>query len=244
MTNRISGALLAGALLLPIVGAAQENQRPTDSEFSYTYVEISYDEIDFDVSGVGDIDGDGLTVSGAYELTDDWHVYASYGNSDLDFGIDLDTLAIGAGYVYPLNQDVDIYGRVLYIDQEVDVPGFGDVGDDGLGLQGPHSRAHDARARAGRWNSVHRRAETQAEQPRHQLHARQHDDQCTEQKRRLGQQRLASRLNEIDHDEEDQQVRERKPQVFQRHAWVDAEECRGEPYDDEQVQQWVQRRRG
>ena len=47
----------------------------------------------------------------------------SYGTADLDFGIDIDTLAIGAGYRYPLKDEVDIYGRVLYISSDVDVPG-------------------------------------------------------------------------------------------------------------------------
>lgn len=136
MTDKISRALLAAAVLLPALALAQERTRPSEPEFSYTYVELSYDEIDFDVPGAGDIDGDGLTLSGSYELTDEWHVFASYGSSDLDFDIDLDDLRIGAGYVFPLNDEVDIYGRVLYIDQDVDVPGFGDAGDDGLGLQG------------------------------------------------------------------------------------------------------------
>jgi outer membrane protein with beta-barrel domain len=136
MRKGIDRALLAAAVLVPTLSMAQEGTRPSEPEFSYSYVEIGYDEIDFDVPAVGGIDGDGLTVSGSYELTDEWHIFAAYGTNDLDFDIDLDTLAIGAGYVFPLNQDVDIYGRVLYIDQEVDVPGFGDVGDDGLGLQG------------------------------------------------------------------------------------------------------------
>jgi outer membrane protein with beta-barrel domain len=135
--NGISRALLSMAVLsLPALSSAQQQAtRPTESQFSYSYVEIGYDEIDYEVSGAGDIDGDGLTLSGSYELTDDWHVFASYGTFDLDFGIDLDTWVIGAGYVYPIRNDVDIYGRVLYIDSSVDVGPFSDD-DDGLGVQG------------------------------------------------------------------------------------------------------------
>jgi hypothetical protein len=104
--------------------------------FTYTYVEVAYDETDFDLGSVGDIDGDGITVSGSFELTEDWHVYASYNTSDLDFGIDLDSWAIGAGYRYPLRNDTDLYGRVLYITTEADVPGIAaDFDEDGLGLQ-------------------------------------------------------------------------------------------------------------
>jgi hypothetical protein len=135
--NGISRVLFGTALLLPALVAAQETQeaRPSQSEFDYTYVEISYDETEFEVGGAGDIDGDGLTISGSFELNEDWHAFASYGQADLDFGIDLDTLAIGAGYVFPLESNIDLYGRVLYIDMEVDGPGPLDADDDGLGLQ-------------------------------------------------------------------------------------------------------------
>jgi hypothetical protein len=134
MKNGVSRALLCASFLLPAFGQAQEAARPQSAQFNYTYVEISYDELDFDL-GPADIDGDGLTLSGSFELNDDWHVYTSYGSHDLDFGIDLDTWMIGAGYVYPLKDDVDIYGRVLYIDQSAD-SGPASADDDGLGLQG------------------------------------------------------------------------------------------------------------
>jgi hypothetical protein len=127
--------LLGSAVLLPVVAAAQEAQtRPTEPQFEYSYVELGYDETEFDVGG-GDLDGDGITISGSFELNDEWHVFASYGQTDLEFGFDVDTLAIGAGYVYPFKSDVDLYGRVLYIDSEVDGPGPLDGDDDGLGLQ-------------------------------------------------------------------------------------------------------------
>lgn len=128
--NGVSRTLLAAAVLIPVAGFAQE--RPQRSQFSYNYVELSYDENDFDVPG-GDVDGDGLTLSGSFEINDDWHAYASYGSYDLDFGIDVDTWMIGAGYSYPIRSGVDLYGRVLYIDTSVDGPFNGD--DDGLGLQ-------------------------------------------------------------------------------------------------------------
>ena len=132
MTNGVSRALLCAAFLVPALGQAQEAARPQSAQFNYNYAEISYDELDFDV-GPFDVDADGLTLSGSFELTDDWHVYASYGSYDLDPGnADVDTWTLGAGYVYPLKDDIDIYGRVLYIDQSSDVGG---LDEDGLGLQ-------------------------------------------------------------------------------------------------------------
>ena len=133
MKNGVSRALLCTAFLLPAVGQAQD-ARPASAEFNYTYLEVSYDEHDFDF-GNASVDGDGITLSGSFELTDDWHIYTSYSQADLDFGIDVDTWAIGAGYVYPLKDGIDLYGRVLYVDQNVDA-GPANADDDGLAVQG------------------------------------------------------------------------------------------------------------
>lgn len=134
--NGISKVVLAAAVLLPGLGAAQQPQaRPQQPQFSYTFVEIGYDESDFDVRGAGDVDGDGLTVSGSFEFTDEWHAYASYGSADLDFRLDLDAWAIGVGYVFPLRQNIDLYGRVLYLDWDFSGPGPANRDEDGLGLQ-------------------------------------------------------------------------------------------------------------
>ena len=137
--NGVSRVLLGTAVLLPVGVVAQEAQqaRPSQPQFEYTYVEIGYDETEFEVGGgVGDVDGDALSVSGSYELNDEWHLFASYSQGDLDFGFDVDTLAIGAGYVFPLQSDIDLYGRVLYIDTEIGGPGGAlDTDNDGLGVQ-------------------------------------------------------------------------------------------------------------
>ncbi len=128
----LSRALLATAVLLPAAATAQ--QAAPSQPFNYSYVELGYDESDFRV-GPFDVDGDGLTLSGSFELTNDWHVFASYGTADLDNSIDVDTWALGAGYRHLLKDNVDLYGRVLYINSEADVPGPGDPDEDGLGLQ-------------------------------------------------------------------------------------------------------------
>lgn len=131
---RASRALLAAAAL-PLSSLAQEPAatRPQSPQFDYSYVELAYDESDLDLGPV-DLDGDGLTLSGSFEINDEWHAYASYGSADLDFGIDVDTWALGAGYVFPLKEDVDVYGRVLYIDVNADA-GPAAADEDGLGLQ-------------------------------------------------------------------------------------------------------------
>jgi hypothetical protein len=127
-------ALLVTTAVLPALCAAQGQPRP-QSMFNYTYVELAYDESDYKIAGGGEIDGDGFTLAGSLELTEEWHAFATYGNADLDFGIDLDTWALGVGYAYPLRNDVDLYGRLLYVNTEADLPGPGDPDEDGLGLQ-------------------------------------------------------------------------------------------------------------
>jgi hypothetical protein len=134
MMDGVSKTLLVAAALLPAVSQGQAQQQTPVEPFDYTYVELSYDETDFDF-GSGDINGDGLTLSSSFEINEDWHAFASYNTADLDFGIDLDSWAVGGGYRYPLRDDVDIYGRVLYISSDIDVPGPGSADEDGLGVQ-------------------------------------------------------------------------------------------------------------
>ena len=131
--NGVSRSLLVVAALLPAATQAQE-ATPTPP-FNYTYVELGYDEAEYAVGSVEGLDGDGLTLSGSFEITEDWHAYASYNTSDLDVGLDVDTWIIGAGYRYPLRDNIDIYGRVLYLNTEADVSGVAaSRDDDGLGV--------------------------------------------------------------------------------------------------------------
>ena len=136
--NEVSRGLLAAAvLLLPALSMAQSKEptRPSKSGFDYTYLEIGYDKHDFDVPDTSNhIDGDALRFAGSFELKDRWHLYGSYESANLDFGIDLDRWMVGLGYSYPIKKDIDLYGRVLYVDTRAD---FGNTtsSDDGLGFQ-------------------------------------------------------------------------------------------------------------
>ena len=133
--NGVSRVLLVAALLLPALSSAQESSKSARSGFDYNYAELSYDKHDFDVSRAPDnIDGDGFTLSGSFKVADDWHVYGSYGTANLDFGINVDTWVLGLGYQYSLKPNVDLYGRVLYIDQSASSGQFS-AHDNGLGLQ-------------------------------------------------------------------------------------------------------------
>jgi len=133
--NGVSRAVLVAAvLLLPALSSAQQASTPARSGFDYNYAELSYDKHDVDLDRPSNIDGDGFTLSGSFKVGDDWHVYGSYGTVNADLGLNVDTWALGLGYNYALKPNIDLYGRVLYIDQSADAPGFSEH-DNGLGLQ-------------------------------------------------------------------------------------------------------------
>ena len=101
------------------------------ADFDYNYFEFSYADIEFDDF---DVDGDAWGIGGSYELNDDIFVFGGYQSADLDFSVDATTFRIGVGYHTPLSEAVDLVGNVSYLWTEVDVPGLGDVDDDGFGL--------------------------------------------------------------------------------------------------------------
>jgi len=131
----ILAALAACSLLLPALSSAQQSPPQSSSGLGYTWAELGYDKHDFDVDRApGNIDGTGFTLSGSFRVSDNWHVYGSYGTANVDFGIGVDTWVLGLGYNYSLNPKLDLYGRVLYIDQSADSGSFSSH-DNGLGVQ-------------------------------------------------------------------------------------------------------------
>ena len=78
-----------------------------------------------------------MTLSGSFEITEDWHAYASYTNSDLDFGIDVDTWAHRRGLPLPA-AGRRRYLRAGAVHQQRSGRSrtvAADADDDGLGLQ-------------------------------------------------------------------------------------------------------------
>lgn len=99
--------------------------------FDYSYFELGYGVVEFDDI---DVDGDGFGLGGSYAINPDFHVFAAYEDAGLDFGVDASGFAAGIGYNTELSPTVDAYARLSYQYAEVDVPGFGSVDDNGIGL--------------------------------------------------------------------------------------------------------------
>lgn len=118
--------LTAGLLALALAGPAFAG------DLSYNFIEGQYQKVEFD-DGPFDVDGDGFGIGGSFEVNENVFVLASYATADFDFGIDLNQLAIGAGYAVDISQDTDFFATLSFIRAEVEASGFGSSDEDGFG---------------------------------------------------------------------------------------------------------------
>jgi len=100
-------------------------------DFNYTYLQISYGNVDLD--GVS-VDGDGLGIDGSFGITENLNIVGGYQTADFDSLVDADEWFIGLGVHTPISETLDVVGSVSYIDVEIDVLGFPVAADDGFGL--------------------------------------------------------------------------------------------------------------
>lgn len=110
----------------------------------YTYLQGTYGQVVFDDSVI-DVDGDGFGISGAFAVSDSFHVFGEYQTAELDFNVDLNLLEMGLGYNAPISDTVDIVGRLAYVNIEAKAPGVPSADDNGysvgVGLRGAVSDA-------------------------------------------------------------------------------------------------------
>lgn len=130
MKYRNAKTLLACALLLPAFSYA--------GDMSYNYVEAAYGETEIDVgAGVGDVDGDGFSLSGSLAVAPNWHVFADFASADFDFNVESTTYRVGGGFNYPISDAADVIARLSYVSVEVEVDtAFGtfEEDEDGFGI--------------------------------------------------------------------------------------------------------------
>ena len=118
-------AMLAVALSAGSAFAAEK--------LSYNFAQASYVDAEFD-SGP---DGDGVSLFGVGEVSQRFHLFGMYETIEFDGGLlgdaDFDTLQAGFGYHRDLGDRASFYGRVSYVDVDVDTI-IGSGSDDGFGL--------------------------------------------------------------------------------------------------------------
>lgn len=114
---------------------------------SYNYVDGSYQRVDVDSP---DVDGDGFSIGGSFELGDNMHFFADYGSIDFDFGIDINELAVGVGFHTDLTPTLDFVANLAYLRLDADANGFSLTDEDGFGAEiGVRAMASDRLELAG-----------------------------------------------------------------------------------------------
>jgi hypothetical protein len=118
--------LAIGALMLSSATAMAEGP-------SYSFIQANYQEVDIDLGGGFDADGDGYGVAGSVAINDSWFVFASYTASEFESVIDLDQTTLGGGWNSAISEQTDWFVTLAYIDLGVSAPGFVSVSDSGFG---------------------------------------------------------------------------------------------------------------
>jgi hypothetical protein len=103
---------------------AQSTNQPA---LSYSFGELRYIDVD---NG-----GDGVELGGSLQFNNNWFGVASFSSYDLGRNVDGSSFEVGAGYVFPLQQDWDIQVNARIIRAEVDTPA-GSADETGIGLLG------------------------------------------------------------------------------------------------------------
>lgn len=124
MRQLLIGIFLCGAIAAFPASAAEG--------IAYNTVDLGFASIEPD--GASD-DFSGIGLRGSVLVNPNVFIVGEYYTTSIDTGFgdfDRTDLAFGAGYRHPINQKADVYGKVEYVNVEVD-PGFD---DDGLKLEG------------------------------------------------------------------------------------------------------------
>jgi hypothetical protein len=77
------------------------------------------------------IDGDGLFVRGSFAFHESFFLFAGLSNISYDDDIDGFAWNFGVGGHMPINNQIDLVGKLGYVDQDVDYPGNGSNSDNG-----------------------------------------------------------------------------------------------------------------
>lgn len=111
-------AMTTAAVLLAGAQAANAQQAGAQGQKDiYNYIEGRY-ILDAEVGPIDD--GDGFRFEGSYRVNNEIFVFGNLESVEFDFGIDLDLLEVGAGYIYPLQNGWDFNATVSLLNADVE----------------------------------------------------------------------------------------------------------------------------
>ena len=113
-------ATLIGGLLLAVAPLAA-----MADGMNYSYVEADYVDLDIDNAP----SGDGFAVRGSVGFANNWFAFADYVDASVDV-IDIENIAVGIGGHFPINDTLDVVGRVGYTESDLSSGPFS-ASDDG-----------------------------------------------------------------------------------------------------------------
>lgn len=122
MQRRTLSVLAALAAALPLATQA--------GTMDYSFVELGYLDSELDEP---DVDGDGFALRGSIEFHPNFFAFAEYEDLGYDFNVDVTAFQVGAGGHWPLNEKIDLVGRLGIVKADLDGPGF-DEDEDGFAL--------------------------------------------------------------------------------------------------------------
>ncbi len=129
-------------LVLALSGAVGAQQ---NDGFSYTWLQVSWSDVDSDNFG----GGDGLGLSASFELTPNFHIFGGYAGIDADSNVDASGWNAGIGLNTPISKTMDVVVQLSYQTTEINLPLGVSVDDDGLGF------GAGIRVGANDWIEVH-----------------------------------------------------------------------------------------
>jgi hypothetical protein len=118
MHLRTLNLIAVAALALPLASQAEK--------LSYSYVDVAHfpsaklDHHDFNV------DGDGLQLRGSLPVHQNFFGFAEFQSLNLDDNVDVRRFLIGGGGHWPINNKIDIVGRLGIVNYKVDTRNFDD----------------------------------------------------------------------------------------------------------------------
>lgn len=117
-------ALFALAIAAALPMSAQAAER------SYSYVELDYVNVDFDLGAGSNTDADGFALRGSVELGEsNFFGFGSYADTNGN-GFDLTQSELGLGYAHPLNDKADLVAELAWRNTDVSATGFGSADSD------------------------------------------------------------------------------------------------------------------